>query len=158
VTTLRTRIAQVAVVLFAPALASCGFDAQTDQVYIPGRGVNDRSGEVDVLNVVVVSATDGSGTVVASLVNNGGDRDDTLTGVTVGGSEATIAKEGGDIPVNGINNLGESGAVSASSEEIEEGTFVEVAFTFENAEAVTVDAPVVPHDAEYEDIPMKQAR
>lgn len=125
----------------------------TDQEYIPARGVNDRSGQVDVLNVLIVSDTDGSGTVVAGLVNNGTEGD-TLTGVTVGGSEASVKKTGTDIPVGGINNLGESGAVSASSQEIEAGTFVEVVFTFESAEAVTVHAPVVPHEGAYAEVPL----
>ncbi|HSV41678.1 MAG TPA: hypothetical protein VLI04_23130 [Nocardioidaceae bacterium] len=156
-TTLRTRLAQVAVILTAPALAACStnFGSQTDQVYIPGRGVNDRSGMVDVLNVVVVAEASGIGIVVASLVNNDREKGDTLTGVTVDGAEASISKKGADIPVAGINNLGATGAVTVSpGGEIPEGTFVEVVFTFENAEAITVEAPVVPHEAEYENIPL----
>jgi len=157
VTTLRTRLTQVALVLAVPALAACStnFGAPTDQVYIPARGVNDRSGDVDVLNVVVVSDTEGTGTVVATLVNNKGD-EDTLTGVTVAGSEAEIAdaRESAALPVGGHNNLGTLGAVTASSPDIEEGRFVEVVFTFQRAGAITVEAPVVPHEGDYEDVPM----
>ena len=158
-TTLRTRLAQVAVLVTAPALASCStsFGATTDQDYIPARGVNDRSGPVDVLNVLVVSETDGSGTVVASLVNNTRE-DESLNGVTVGGTEATVAQDARDIPVDGINNLGATGAVTATSSEIEEGSFVEVTFSFQNADAITVEAPVVPHEGDYEDVPLEQVR
>lgn len=159
-TTLRTRLTQVALVLAVPALAACStnFGAPTDQDYIAARGVNDRSGDVDVLNVVVVSDTDGAGTVVASLVNNTGD-EDTLTGVTVAGSEATItdARENAEIPAGGIVNLGSTGAVTASSSDIEGGRFVEVVFTFQRAGAITVEAPVVPHEGDFEDVPMESA-
>ncbi|HET7736040.1 MAG TPA: hypothetical protein VFK52_08710 [Nocardioidaceae bacterium] len=159
-TTLRTRLTQVALVLAVPALAACStnFGAPTDQDYIPARGVNERSGDVDVLNVVVVSDTDGRGTVVASLVN-GTDEDDTLTGVTVAGSEAEIAdaRQNAAIPAGGSANLATAGAVTASSAEIEGGRFVEVVFTFQRAGTVTVEAPVVPHEGDFEDVPMGEA-
>lgn len=156
-TTLRTRLTQVALVLAVPALAACStnFGAPTDQDYIAARGVNDRSGDVDVLNVVVVSDTEGTGTVVASLVNNKTD-EDTLTGVTVAGAEADIAdaRKNGAIPGGGLLNLGTTGAVTASSSDIEGGRFVEVVFTFQRAGAITVEAPVVPHEGDYEDVPL----
>ena len=59
-----------ALVLAASALTSCGFDYATDRVYTPGAGTNDRDGSVDVLGAVVVSAEDGSGTLVASFSND----------------------------------------------------------------------------------------
>ena len=157
-TTLRTRLTQVALVLAVPALAACStnFGAPTDQDYLPARGVNDRSGDVDVLNVVVVSDTDGTGTVVAGLVNNKSD-EDTLTGVTVAGAEADIAnaRENAAIPGGGISNLATTGAVTASSPDIEGGRFVEVVFTFQHAGAITVEAPVVPREGDFEDVPLE---
>jgi len=162
VTTLRSRFALAAVALVVPALAGCStnFNAQTDQVYTPARGVNDRSGAVDVLNAVVVSPADGTGTVVATLVNNDPDQPDGLVEVTVDGTAARIntAAGGADIPTGGHNNLGASGAVTASASSIVIGTFVEVTFTFQSAEAITVEAPVVPHEGDFADVPVKQAR
>ncbi len=159
-TTLRSRFLVVTAALVVPALAGCStnFGAPTDQVYIPTRGTNDRSGNVDVLNTLVVSGTDGTGTVVATLVNNL-DEDDRLAGVAVDGNPATIVTgaEATDIPALGHNNLGESGSVGAEADGIVPGEFVEITFTFENAGAVTIDAPVVPAEGDYEDIPLPGA-
>ena len=44
------RRAAIAALLLAPALTACGFNEQTDQVYQPAVGVNDRSDNVYVLN------------------------------------------------------------------------------------------------------------
>ena len=63
--------------LTAPALASCGFNYPIDQVYTPSVGVNDRDGDVDVRTRWSFRA-EGSGTVVAALVNNQ-QEDDALT-------------------------------------------------------------------------------
>ena len=68
-TPVRRRLAALAMVLLVPLLGACGFGYQTDQVYQPGVGVNNRAGTVDVLGAVVVSASDGEGTFVASLAN-----------------------------------------------------------------------------------------
>ena len=68
----RRSIAAAALLLAVPALSACGvsFGAPTDQVYNPSVGVDDQSGQVDVLNALIVSGSNGSGTVVATLVNN----------------------------------------------------------------------------------------
>lgn len=160
-TTRRSRLAKAAAVaLVFPVLGACsiGFGAPTDQVYIQARGVSDRDGTVDVLNAVVVSAAPGAGTVSATLVNNVVDEDDELTGVTVGGVDATISSQGGEIAANGLNNLGASGAVTASSPDIEAGKFVEVVFSFQHAESVTLSVPVVPNTDDFADVPVRQAR
>ena len=72
-TPLRRRVAALAMVLLAPVLGGCGIagihgnDYQTDQVYQPAVGVNNRSGVVDVLGAVIVSGSDGSGTFIAQM-------------------------------------------------------------------------------------------
>ena len=76
-TSARRRLAAVALVLLVPLLGACGFGYQTDQVYQPSVGVNDRDGTVDVLGAVVVSSADGQGTFVASLVNKDQSRSPT---------------------------------------------------------------------------------
>ncbi len=160
-TTLRSRFALVAVVLVVPVLTGCGsnFNPPTDQIYTPARGVNDHSGLVDVLNTLVVSPSDGSGTVVATLVN-GSDSDDRLLAVTVDGAPANVsaAAGGAAIPALGRNNLGATGAVSVVDASIVVGTFVDITFTFQHAEAITIEAPVVPNTGDYADVPVKQVR
>ena len=64
--------------------------AQTDQVYNPAAGVDDRSGSVDVLNALVVSGSDGSGTVIASLVNNDQTHSDSLRSVAGAGADSSL--------------------------------------------------------------------
>lgn len=146
----RRSIAAAAVLLAAPALSSCGvsFGAQTDQVYNPSVGVDDRSGQVDVLNALIVSGTNGSGTVVASLVNKNQQTDDTLKGVSGAGKDAGMTvKPGGDttIPAGGLLNLATQGAVTIHGQRVVPGNFVTITFSFDRAQSVTVDVPVVSH-------------
>jgi hypothetical protein len=90
----RRSLAVAAAVLAAPVLSSCGvnFDAQTDQVYNPAVGVNDRDGSVDVLNALVVSGSAGSGTVVATLVNNDQEKDDSVRGIAGAGQDCSTLR------------------------------------------------------------------
>jgi len=146
----RRSIAAAAVLLAAPALSSCGvsFGAQTDQVYNPSVGVDDRSGQVDVLNALIVSGTNGSGTVVATLVNNDQQTDDTLKGVSGAGKDAGMTvKPGGDttIPAGGLLNLATKGAVTIHGQRVVPGNFVTITFSFDRAQSVTLDVPVVSH-------------
>ncbi|WP_028472674.1 hypothetical protein [Nocardioides alkalitolerans] len=57
----------------APALSSCGksgFDVSTDLPYVPANGANFREdAPIDVVGLVIVSAEDGSGTLIATFVN-----------------------------------------------------------------------------------------
>ena len=155
----RRSIAAAVVVLAVPVLSSCGvsFGAQTDQVYNPSVGVDDQSGSVDVLNALIVSGTDGSGTVVASLANNDDQNDDSLTEVAGAGKDDGLdVTVGGDtaIPASGLLNLADDGGISARGERVEPGNFVSITFSFERAQAVTLDVPVVSaDDPTYEDIP-----
>lgn len=153
----RTRLASAALVLTAPVLTSCSvnFGAQTDQVYTPGVGVNDRSGSVDVLGAVVVSGSAGSGTVVATLVNNDQDQGDTLTGVAGAGRDSSLTVTPGgptDIPTDGLLNLADEGRIFVRGERVASGNFVSLTFSFQRGESVTVDAPVVDAIDEYSEI------
>jgi outer membrane lipopolysaccharide assembly protein LptE/RlpB len=156
----RRSIAAAAVVLVVPVLAGCGvnFRAQTDQVYNPTVGVDDRNSQVDVLNALIVSGSDGSGTVVASLVNNDESVDDTLKSVTGAGADSSLkVTTGGDttIPAGGLLNMATQSKVFAHGKQIAAGEFVDITFNFARAGAVTVDVPVVSStDPAYEKIPL----
>ena len=144
----RRSIAATAVLLAIPALSACGvsFGAQTDQVYNPTVGVDDQSGQVDVLNALIVSGTNGSGTVVATLVNNDQQTADTLKGVSGAGKDAGITvKPGGEtsIPAGGLLNLATQGNITARGKRIVPGNVVEITFSFDRAQAITVGVPVV---------------
>jgi hypothetical protein len=154
----RRCIAAATVLLAAPVLSSCGvsFGAQTDQVYNPAVGVDDRDGSVDVLNALIVSGSDGSGTLVASLVDNDQVNDDALKGVAGGGKDSSLtAKVAGDttIPAGGLLNLATKGEVSLTGKRIVPGNFVRITFSFDRAGAATLDVPVVSSDnPDYADV------
>lgn len=143
---------------FVPILTSCtvNFSAPTDEIYTPARGVSDRSGQVDVLNTVVVSGTDGKGTVVATLVNQDHEAADTLLDVSVAGTSAdfSAAAQNSEVPAMGSLNLAAEGGVTASDSSIVPGRFVEVRFSFSHAKTITVNAPVVPASGDYADVPL----
>lgn len=157
---LRRSIVAAAVVLAAPVLSSCGFDPMTDQVYNPGVGVNDRDGAVDVLGAMVVSGTDGSGTIVAGLVNNDEVEGDALTGVTGAGQVSSLQVQAPgpvEVPAGSLVQLADDGQVTVTGEEVRPGTFVELTFSFRNAESVTLDLPVVAARGDYADVPLPSA-
>lgn len=153
---LRRSIA-VAAIALAPALSSCGFNQPTDRVYTPGVGVNERSGEIDVLNALVVSGAPGSGSLVATLSNNDLDEGDALVQVAGSGDDSSLRVDLGrslEIRPGGSLSVSDEAQVSVEGEAIKAGAFVELTFTFENAQASKVQVPVVPRRGSYVDIPV----
>ncbi len=137
-------------------MTSCGFDRPTDKVYNPGVGVNERSGQVDVLHALIVSDSDGSGTVVASLANNNPNEGDSLTGITGAGEDSSLSVSLGgpvDIPAGGSAQLLDE-PVSAEGDTVKSGTFVELTFSFERGESVTLEVPVVARRGDFADVPV----
>ena len=95
----RRRIAVLALAVSVPALSACtnGFDNQTDAVYQPAVGVNDRSSEVDVLGAMVVAPEKGKdGVFIASLANNDQTTGDKLTAVDAQGVKADARRRPAD--------------------------------------------------------------
>ncbi len=153
---LRRSIA-VAALALAPMLTSCGFNQPTDAVYTPGVGVNERSGQVDVLHALVVSGADGSGTVVANLVNNDREQADTLTDIAGAGDDqgVTVSLDSPvEIPAGGGVQLLDESEISIEGDPVTAGSFVELSLTFERGETVTVNAPVVPRRGDFAEVPV----
>lgn len=146
-----TALTLSALVLATPVLTSCGFNYATDRVYTPGRGANDRAASVDVLNAVVVSGQDGSGTFIASLSNN--DQEKQASFVSLAGAEGTTLQPGSFSPVpidpGALVNLAVEGGVPVSGS-FTAGNFVPVTLGFANGERVTMKVPVVPDEGDYE--------
>jgi hypothetical protein len=147
-----------ALVLAAPVLASCSKEKATDKIYTPGNAANDRSGRIDVLNAVIVSTSPGSGTFVASLVNNdtnppgaAEDAADQLVGLS--GEVTARFPEPVNVPAGGIAVLAEpDGQGIKVTGEFEAGQFVTVTLTFANAEEpVTLEVPVVENAGDFAD-------
>ena len=156
----RRSIAVAAVVAAAaPVMSSCGvnFGAQTDQVYNAARGVDNRDGSVYVLNALIVSGVDGSGTVVAGLVNENQNKPVHLTGITGGGANpvTVTGPSSTKIDAGGMVSLADKGQYAARGASITGGASVKLTFNFDNAPSVTVDVPVeLATDPDYKNVPL----
>lgn len=150
----RRSLAALATVLLVPTLGACGFNSnfQTDEIYQPGVGVNERSATVDVLGAVVVSTSGGKGTFVAALVNGDLEEPATLTNVT--GEDVQVQVQGAPITIEpeALVNFADNGAVGVTGEDVRPGRFVRLTLEFGNGETVEVNAPVVPFEGEFTDI------
>jgi hypothetical protein len=146
----RLALAIGALVIAAPALASCGFDYATDRENNIVNGVNDKDGEVDVLNAMIVSGEEGSGTFIASLANN--DTTAPISLESLGfGSNSTVEVAGFEpieVPPHGLVNLSTGQGVKVSGD-LAAGDFVALTLTFDNGESASMEVPVVSEDDEY---------
>ncbi len=146
----RRRIAVLAVVLLVPALGACKY--QTDEVYQPSVGVNNRSGMVDVLGAVVVSGADGSGTFVASLANKDLDEPAALTSVTgEDGLEIQLTKQI-KVEPESLVNMANLGAVSVKGDAVTAGNFVRLTLVFDTGQKSDLNVPVVNRDGDYSQV------
>ena len=147
-TPVRRRLATLALALVLPAaLAGCRY--QTDEIYQPGVGVNNRKGDVDILGAVVVSGTAGSGTFVASLANKDAGKPATLTTVTgPKGYTITVVKQ---VTVNpeGLVNLANLGAVQVNGPDVAAGNFVRLTLNFDTGQSTQLNVPIVDKDGEF---------
>lgn len=147
----RRRLAAASLVLLLPGLGACGFGAQTNQVYQPAVGANERGESVDVLGAVVVSEEEGSGTFVASLVNTSLDQDDQLTGITGEDVEVEL-REPVDLQADDIVNLADAGAALVTGERIAAGLYTRLTLEFASGQSTEINLPVVAPEEEFSDV------
>lgn len=145
---LRAALAAGALVL-VPTLSSCGFDYATDAIYNQAVGVNDRSGDVDVLNALIVSGEEGSGTFIATFVHN--DLEETAAFEGIGGSVEAGDFGSLEIPasVDGSLNLLDEDPIGVTGD-FAAGDFVEVQLTFDTGQVTDIEVPVVPETGPHE--------
>ncbi len=145
-----------AVAIAAPLVAGCGFDMATDRPYTQAAGDNDVAGDQDVLNAIVVATADGSGTFVATLANNDQQAPVTFEGLQATEAGAFDSPEVSPVEIapGGAVNLATDGGVKIRGE-FELGDFLGVTVSFDDGSAVSVDAPVVPNEGQWEglDVP-----
>ena len=150
---LRSLATAAAILALAAPLSSCGFDYATDREYSVNSAGSNRDGEVDVLNAVVVSAAEGSGTFVASLSNNDSESEQTFTaisgdeGVTVDVAEF----EPVTLPAGSLVNLAEPPTDIIVTGEFTAGDVLPLAIDVGNGERVMLNVPVVSDETGYWD-------
>jgi hypothetical protein len=139
-------------------LTSCGFDYPTDRVNTIAAGVNDRSGQVDVLGARVVAWGDGEGRLIGSLVYNDNDADQPAKLKSVSGDTLTNADVPTDIEIaqgEGINLAGDDVDPIALEGDFTAGDVITLSITIttgSSEEVSTVDVPVVKACRQYADI------
>jgi hypothetical protein len=139
------------VALLVPVLAACGFSVQTDQVYQAANGSNNRDGQVDVLNAMIVTGTSGSGTLVTTLVNKNQTDSDTLT--QVGGDGVTAQGGSISVPAGGSVNLATSKTpIFLQGKRIVPGNFVRLELSFTSGQTTTINVPVMENQGDYSSI------
>lgn len=145
---LRSKVAlAAAAAVLTPALSSCGFDYATDQLYTPAVGTNDRDGDVNVLNALIVSTEAGSGTFIATLASD--DLDEEIVFESLGGDVTPERFRPVEIPraTTGVANLAEDGIKVTG--DFQAGNFVTVNLSFDNGQAVELEVPVVANRGVY---------
>lgn len=159
----RRRLTAVSLTALAGlTLTACGtsFGAQTNQVYQPAVGANER-GEVESHNTLLVGNRDGSATLSAGVVSNL-DSDQTLTKVTVVDEDGkTLTVKAPKAPLTltsrAFTTLGGTtpDSVFVVTSGAEPGDYVTVTYTFSDSAEVEIEAPVVAraeHAGEYDDV------
>ena len=152
---LRLALASGALLLAVPVLASCGFDYPTERVNTVGAGVTDHQGDVDVAGVLIVAGQADSGTLIGALSNNSEDKTISLASISGGedGAVQTDDFEPVELAPQGHSNLAtlaEEDAGITVSGDFEAGDFVDVTFTFDNDESVSLEIPVMKPCHQYE--------
>ncbi len=145
----------IAAAVLVPALSSC-MNYATDMIYTPAAGVNDRDGDVDILNAAIVSTDGNTGRFIASLNNDDIAATNSLEDLAGAGASGTLSFNGFDpveIPANGLVNLAEEefpgGVGIPVAGDFGVGDFVEVTITFGDGSSSTLQVPVLPNADEY---------
>jgi hypothetical protein len=153
---MRPVLAPVVVALSSVVLLTgcgAGFNAQTIQPYSATDGAIGNSGDIRVLNALVVAAPDQTRGVISLTIVNRGDRDDRLTGIT---------SNAGDIDLTGRTDLLAGRAVrfgaatnpSATISNLTQspGMNIRLRLTFTRTEPISLDTVVVPATGVYADV------
>ena len=138
--------------LLAVPLSSCGFDKATEREYTPAAGANNRDASVDVLGAAIVSAEEGSGTFIATFVNNDVAEDATVEAMTPGVETAQIPDFSPiTVAPGGLVNLGAEGEEGVAVEgEFGAGASVPITFQLSGGQVLEMTVPVVANCEEFE--------
>ena len=150
---LRLAICLGALVLAVPGLSACGFNYATDRANTIANGTSNQDGVVDVLNAVIVSSEDGSGTFIASLSNNSPDKTISMDSLSFGTNSTIAVASFAPIEVapHRLVNLADGQGIKVSGP-FKAGDFIGLTVGFDNGETADLDVHVVTADDEYTDL------
>jgi hypothetical protein len=150
--------------VLAPALAAlsslllltgcgAGFGAQTIEPYSAADGVVGNSGDIRVLNALVVAAPDTTRGVISFTIVNRGQRDDRLTGITSPGGDVDLTGNA-DLIAGQARRFGAATNPSATISNLTRppGEIITLRLTFARTEPVTLRTLVVPATGEYAEV------
>ena len=140
-----------ALVLAVPGISACGFNYATDKENTIINGTNYQDGEVDVLNALIVSSEDGSGTFIATLANNSPDEAISFESLGFGASSTVEVASFSPVEVapHGEVNLADGEQGIKVSGDLAAGQFISLSVGFDNGETADMDVHVVAADDEY---------
>jgi len=150
--------AVLAMVCWALSGCAADFNAQTNQQYQPGEGINDRSTDVYVLNALVVADGQGNGTLVGTLLNQA-TTPDALTSVAAAdgqGQSIRVTKLVSPMalaPQHAVK-LETDAAVRLTGAGVVSGDFITVQLTFQQAAPLQLDIPVLADGPIYTGVPV----
>jgi len=147
--TLRRRIAAASLLVLAPVVTACGFSEQTDAVYQSSTGVMSRTGQVWILNALVVTSTDGEGTFAGTLVNTSRSTSAQLVSVSSATGKVDVV-----VPPASPVNLATKGQIRVSDPAITPGGYVKLTFQFSDGQNVQLNVPVVANQGDFADVPV----
>jgi hypothetical protein len=155
----RTRPVLTAVLLALSALAlttgcAAGNNAQTLQPYSPADGVVANSGDIRVLNALVVAdATGTTGVISLTIVNRSNSGDDSLTDLT--STDGSVDLTGTrDLPSGRAVRFGATTEPSATISDLtrKAGQEISLTLSFAHTEPITLHTLVLPAKGAYADI------
>jgi copper(I)-binding protein len=162
VRTLQRSLAGCVAVVASALVVGCSssFEAQTNQIYQPAIGSDNRLGDVYVLDALVVSDGTSLGTVAAGLVNEVVRRGDALIRVTADSTDGNrvqgmIRGDQVRLPSQQLVQLADTGDVTLNAAKpLDIGGSITVTFTFRNAAPVTLDLPIVKNTGDFAHVPV----
>jgi hypothetical protein len=131
---------------------AAGLHAQTLKPYSPADGVVANSGDIRVLNALVVADATGKGVVSLTIVNRG-NRDDTLSELT--SPDGTVDLTGTrDLPAGMAVRFGPTTEPSATISDLTAapGATITLRFVFARTRPITLETVVVPATGAYASI------
>jgi hypothetical protein len=143
-----------ALVLAAPGVSACGFNYATDRSNTVAAGVGDQSGDVDVLNALIVSSADGSGTFIASLSNNSATNTYHLESLSFG-SDATVQVAAFDpieVKPHQLINLADGQGIKVAGSALKAGDFISLTLGFDNGQTSDLQVPIMAATYQYTDL------